>query len=745
MRLAVRLQREMKMKPKEYQPASNRLLDFNLLQFTCALSAQLLVISIILFFGLRLWSIDLSVPFNYWGDTVWFSVPIKGMIDNGWVYTIPQLSAPFALNASAFPSMTHTDWLVMKLISLFANEPGTVLNVFWFSSIVFTAWSTALALSLLGARLWLAAVAGLVYAFLPFALLRNVAHISLVYYCVPLLSLFSIWVAQGCTAPHSRLIRWVGIFAAIAQGFDYIYYSFFALLLFGFAGWFGSVQARSWHPLKQASIAGIFILFSATINLTPSFLSWQSHGKPPDMAYKSSVEAEIYGLKLRKLLAPNEANRFPVFSQWAQRDKSAGFPLENENVTARLGPMAAAGLLLLLMVKLRLVRLSNNPESEIIRSVATLSLFVILFSTIGGLGAIFNLAFVEFRTYNRFSVFVAFFALTGIIMWWQSGLRNAPSKGRRLVLGVGLVSLVLFTLYDQLLDLKHLRNTRTDQEIQTRQQRDLVKQIETIVPPGSSVFQLPLTGFPPDGGINRMATYAHGQAFLASTSLHWSWPSFSQRHRSWQDQLNGLEAPELVDALALSKFRLIWVDRFGYSDNGEKMVSSMISAGAKEILTGASSRYVVLDLENVINRLRTSLGTEGFERNQRDYLEAPGLHWGKGFYPLEKDNKGRTFHWSQRHSELVIRNWSNSVRSFEMSFLVAAGKPGKVNLSVGSQNIATRVSGVPTPVTVLVALGPGETQVLRFTGDMGRVDAPSRETRDLHFYVMNMQVQPTSF
>jgi phosphoglycerol transferase len=705
--------------------------------------AQVLIIFAILMAGLQLWRIDLSVPFQYWGDTIWFTVPIKGMIDNGWVYTIPQLSAPFTLSAAAFPSMTHTDWLVMKIISLFTAEPGAVPNVFWICSLIFAAWSATLALSLLGVRIWLAAVVGLIYAFLPFALLRNVAHISLVYHFVPLLSLLVIWIAQGCIHPNSRQIRWVGYIAAAAQGFNYIYYGFFTLLLLAFSGWFGMVRTRSWRPIKQASLAGLLILVSASINLAPSFVSWHAHGKPPDMAYKSSAEAEIYGLKIRKMLAPNEANQIPFLSHWGQRDKSVAFPNENENVTARLGPMGAAGLMLIFMVILGLIRLHDNPESETVKPVAALSIFAVLVATVGGLGAIFNLVFPEFRTYNRISVFIGFFALAAFALWWQSEHRVASSNGKRLLLGVGLAFLVLISLYDQLLDLRHLSNQRTEQEVQTWQLRALVKQVEAVVPPGSSVFQLPITGFPPDGGREQMGPYAHGQAYLASTSLHWSWPSFSQRHRAWQDKLNGLEASQFVEALALSRFRLVWIDRFGYADNGEQIVSALIAAGATELLSSAHSRYVILDLQTVINLMRTSLGDEDFERSQRDYIDAPALHWGKGFYPLEHNPDGRPFRWAQGESELVIRNWSNTPRSFELSFWMAAGKPGSVTIFVDGRRASTTLSAVPVQVTIPVHIGANDAHALKFTSDMGRGDLPPGETRDLHFYVMDMRLRPT--
>ena len=410
--------------------------------------------------ALRLWRIDFSVPFNYWGDTLWFVVPIKGMIKNGWTFEIPQLSAPFGLSAAAFPSMTNLDWLIMKVISLFASDAGTVLNTFWLFSIVLTAWSATLSLRLIGVKDWLALGFGVVYSFLPFVLLRNVAHISLIYYCVPPLSLLAIYFAQGCELPQSASVRLFGYSAAVAQGFNLHLFQFFCCAFVRLRG-LVRIDAKTIVETRQNGrhACGISI-FVASLNLMPAFLSWHTHGKPPGMSYKSAREAEIYGLKIRKMIAPNEANRVPVFSQWGHRDKSINFPNENENVTARLGPMAAAGLLFLLMVSTRLVRHRNDYESDVIKSIASLSLFCLLFTTVGGFGAIFSQILPDFRAYNRFSVFIAFLALAGLVLWWQMRIRTAATRLSQKVLVAGLVVLMVFSLYDQLLDAVHLNNRR---------------------------------------------------------------------------------------------------------------------------------------------------------------------------------------------------------------------------------------------------------------------------------------------
>src|SRR4030095_12128624 len=422
---------------------------------------ELVVVAAIETVALQLWKIDMSVPFNYWGDTLWFAVPVKSMIQNGWAYEVPQLSAPFSLSAIAFPLITHLDWVWMKGISLMVPDAGAVLNIFWLLSIVLTAWSATLALYLLQVNRWMAFGMGIVYAFLPFALLRNTAHIDLVYYCIPLLSVLAIYLAQGCEHPRGAMIRIGGYGAALAQGFNFIYYSFFSVLLLAFAGWLGFRRTKSWKPIRAGAIACGTILLAAFVNLTPSFLSWYTNGKP-DLNFKSAEESEIYGLKIRKMLAPHEANMVPICRQWGEKDKSINFPNENENTSARLGPMAATGLLLLLMTSLGVVRTPETTyESGAIKSVASLALFSLLFATVGGFGAIFNQVVPDFRGYNRFSVFIAFFAIAGLGWWWQARMQTVAPRGR-MFLSLGFVLLIAFSLYDQLLDARHLNNRRSN-------------------------------------------------------------------------------------------------------------------------------------------------------------------------------------------------------------------------------------------------------------------------------------------
>src|SRR5262245_27166780 len=95
--------------------------------FLNAFVAQTFVTTLCLVFILRLWKVDLRVPFNYWGDTLYFLSLTKSIADGGWIWMIPRLGAPFGLEIVAFPINITFSSLIMKLISFFTSEPGLII------------------------------------------------------------------------------------------------------------------------------------------------------------------------------------------------------------------------------------------------------------------------------------------------------------------------------------------------------------------------------------------------------------------------------------------------------------------------------------------------------------------------------------------------------------------------------------------------------------------------------------------
>ena len=74
---------------------------------------------LILCFLLRLWQADLRVPLYYGGDTIFYTMSVKGMIDNGWFWQNSFIGAPGSLQMYDFPYVDNAVGVVLWVISIF--------------------------------------------------------------------------------------------------------------------------------------------------------------------------------------------------------------------------------------------------------------------------------------------------------------------------------------------------------------------------------------------------------------------------------------------------------------------------------------------------------------------------------------------------------------------------------------------------------------------------------------------------
>ncbi|WP_292938394.1 hypothetical protein [Noviherbaspirillum sp.] len=705
--------------------------------FAAGLAATVLLIS---FQWFGLWDYDLRVPLSYSeGDTVIMLMYIKGLVQDGWPTTITHLSAPFVYPGAAFPQLTSTDWAIIKVLSIFTSEPGTLLNMFWLLTLVFSAWTAAYAAYQLRLSKTLAFASGVLYAFLPFALMRSVHHLNLVYYLVPLHCLLAVVIAGGGDgARNSRNAIIAGLAACVLQGFDYVYYSFFAALLFGMAA-LVSCKRGELRALRLPALAIVLVSASTAINLTPAFLAWEKHGLPPEMGYKSIAESEIYGAKLRLMLSPHAANPIEPFGRIARTAAQANFPNENENTTARLGLYGALGLLIMILSLLRLG--AGTPLQQPMGSISSLGLATLLVITVGGFGAVINVLSVpDIRAYNRFSVYLSFFSMTAAGLWLQEKIRNA-NMGWRSVGVVLLGCFIAFSLYDQLLDGVNLRVHLTEETLRVRDERAAVARLERAFPAGASVLELPFTGYPPISHFQEMMSYDHGRPYLWSRHVKWSWPSFTRQHRTWQNKLNALYGSDLVRAAALSGFDAIWLDRAAYKDQGREMLASLASGNAQHVDID-STRYAVLDIRRVATGLRAQLGENEFRRQSSSLLGGGLLlEWNNGFYDEERDPEGRRFRWAKNAAELDLRNPGDRDLEVCATFDIASPNDGIVQIEGSKQTVKVQTSGTRQPVRLALHVAAGKKSTLRFLTSLPRLDVPG-DPRNLHFYIMELDLSP---
>ena len=95
--------------------------------------------------------------------------------------------------------------------------------------------------------------------------------------------------------------------ASVVQGLGYIYFSWFAVLLFAAAGILGFVHQKRRGVIVWAGTGITVVSLASVVNLAPSLYMWQKHGKP-NIGYKRPAETETYGLKIRHLLLPHAEN-----------------------------------------------------------------------------------------------------------------------------------------------------------------------------------------------------------------------------------------------------------------------------------------------------------------------------------------------------------------------------------------------------------------------------------------------------
>ncbi len=690
---------------------------------------------------MRLSGYPLWVPFAYYeGDVLVMLMYIKGLVHDGWPLTLTQYSAPFGYPGPAFPQQTSFDWLLIKILSVFTQEPGKLINIFWLLTLVMSAWTTTYAAYQLRLSAALACVAGVLYAFLPFAFIRMTHHLNLVYYMVPLMCLLAVIIAAGPKVVRNPVwARNICLAACVLQGFDYIYYSFFAAVLFGIAGLLAFRRGR-YASLRLPLLAMTLITAATALNLAPALYSWHTDGKPPEMGYKSPAEAEVYGVKLRRLLVPHVDNPIAPLAKYAQKDRDAHFPLENENVTARLGMFGALGMLLMLALRLRLRPGAPRQENASLDSVSALGLATFLIITIGGLGAIFNVLIApDIRGYNRFSVYLSFFAILTAALWLEARVPQQRDWRRWAAYGaIGLFALL--SLRDQTLDVANHRNTQAASAVRAGVERGLVERLEQAIPGKASVLQLPFTGFPPISEFETFVSYDHARYSLWSKRLHWSWPSFSQQHRAWQDKLAALQGPALLEAAMLSGFDVIWIDRSAYKDRGAALMASLSGEGVQRIDLGGDT-IVALDVRAARAALEQRLGARTFAARAHELLHGFAIvEWSSGFHAEEVGEHGKPFRWARQQAKIRLRNPGDEAMDICVGFVTAVPNGGVLRIDSGAAPLDIAAGSASQTVSFPLRLQAGEARTLKFSTGAAALQAPG-DPRELYFFIKSFEAR----
>ncbi len=679
---------------------------------------------------------DLSVPYLYEGDGMFYSMVIKAIITNGWYLTNGWLGMPHGMELHDFPMPDTFHFLMIKLMGLFTSDYAPVFNLFYLFTYPLTTICTLYVLRHFNISRAPAVLSALLYTFTCYHVSRSQHHLMYTpYYFVPLMVMVILWVCsgnlsfvktgQGRTRLHLRnpqLIASLMICVLIASTGG-AYYSFFAMSLLSSVALFLAIDHRSFSRslLPGVLIATIFGSFLA--NLTPNLIYRFNNGNA-GVADRNPGEAEIYGLKIAQLLTPINDHRIKSFADFKVLYNRA--PLSTENVDSALGIIGSVGFLFLIgWLLYRRTRDYDDRVSELFNHLSLLNITAVLIATIGGFGSLIaHLVLPQIRGYNRISVYIAFFAFFAIALLLDLMSRKyLQTTARQAFFHVLIVALIVAGVLDQ--TSKRLLPDFNNLKAEYRSDRDFIQQIESVMPPQAMILQLPLHTFP-EG-----ESYDHFKGYLHSNNLRWSYGAMRDRSGDrWQKGIAAKPMNEMVETVAAAGFSGIYVDRQGYPDNWEKVESELSSLLAVMPIVSRNGRLSFFSLIEFQQKLRD------FDREK--VLHPLFVFWLKDFSALE-GTPAENWHWCVSTGEMQIENSMSRVRMAILEMTISAVNEGNVRIDSELFSEQLRVNSTPVPLSKQISIPPGKHSI-KFICDSAPVTQPP-DARTLVFRINNFKLK----
>jgi phosphoglycerol transferase len=568
---------------------------------------------VVLLWIMRLWHADFAVPFSYEGDALFYGALIKGGLDNGWYLRNRFLGMPAGLDLPDYPMSEGVHLLLLKVMSLGISDYAVLLNLYYLLTFPLTVLTSMFVFRRFKISYPTAIVGSLLFAFLPYHFFRGEAHLFLAsYFLIPLMIMVILWVcldqpmfsvAEG-NGDTQR--RWAGsrgmtgIAICVLVASAGVYYALFAGFFLLVAGVFACCYTRSRRPLLTSGVLLAVLCLAFLVNVSPSILYAYRHGKNPSALERPAKEAEIYGMRIAQLLLPVTGHRVPYLAS-LKASYNRWTPLVNENDFASLGAIGSCGFLALL--GWLIFRRPDMANADLFNSLAVLNISAVLLATMGGLGSLFAGAVTaKIRAYNRISVYIAFFSLLAVVLLLdRPAQRCATSKARSWLVAGALGLLLPIGILDQ--TTAHFVPPYERLRAAYFNDADFVRRVEASVPENAMIFQLPYVPFPEHPSVHRMAVYSHFRGYLHSKTLRWSYGAMKGREGDgWQRQVAGQPLPEMLKALIAAGFRGIYVDRFGYVDQGAEMEAELSKLLETGPIVSGDQRLAFFNLSDAASR-----------------------------------------------------------------------------------------------------------------------------------------------
>jgi phosphoglycerol transferase len=205
------------------------------------------------------------------------------------------------------------------------------------------------------------------------------------------------------------------------------------------------------------------------------------------------------------------------------------------------------------------------------------ALLALLFAWAGGLGIFVAGVEPQIRAWNRLSIFIGFFGLLAVGVGLDRAL--AWLRPRRAGAAVG-AAVVFVVLAIGVLDQTSSTYEPPYSAIAADYRSDgaLVSEIGARLSADAMVFQLPYVPFPESQPPNKMLDYDLFRGYLHSHDLRWSYGEVKGRGSGREAVIAAEPVPDMVRDVKALGFDGIYVDRFGFTDNGASLEQQLTQA-----------------------------------------------------------------------------------------------------------------------------------------------------------------------
>lgn len=699
---------------------------------------------------LELWSANLAVPLNYRLDALVYSSWIKGIIENGWWLTNPSLGAPFGQNLYDFPypATASLQVILFKLIGAISQNHWLTHNIYYLLTFPLITITSLFCLRELGVSRYVSVMGSILFAFVPYHFFHFVNHLfSSGYYTVPLAILLAVWIFKerelffriGKEKISRRFFIASG-FATLLAISD-IHYAFFGSFLILVAGLSGAIVRRNYRPLANALVLITLLSTIVVACLIPTIAYHNEFGSNPVAAKRSPAEADTYALKIIQMLLPVKEHRVPALNQVTDKYYvEMGFL--NEASYATLGIVASMGFVITLLW-LFLGRFSRINDEATRASLDILSILnggALLLGTVGGFGTIFAfLISPQIRVYNRISIFIAFISLSAVCIVIDNIIKSTSNNGKSTRwLFAAMCTLSVVGVLDQTSP-SYVQNYEKI-AMEFNNDKNFISKLEATLPPNSMIFQLPYIPFPENGTVLKMTDYQHMKGYLHSKNLLWSYGAVKGREAAhWGNRISGKPVAELVQDVSVVGFQGIYLDRYGYDDNGRSIVAEISALTQSQPTEDQNGRYVFFPLQKYNQAMLSKPTNLELEEMKSSALHPVYVEWQQGCYDLEQDAT-RTWHWCSDNGTFTITNGRDIAQdaTVSMTFFTNYDQSSILKFESDVYNGTFSISNKGTPFTTTLHIPPG-THVIHFSTDAPQVVAPL-DTRDLHFHIDNFKI-----